>query len=191
MTGVFPSLFEMVDQQQKLIECEVFSCLRQMISCFFMEYQERMGMAATHPVAIQAYVGHFNLGPVDNQCLPTLTIQIAGNVVPGTTQYKADTKTPFRCVDRHVDIPVCRHRPFAFICYVNKPAALASGRGQRKGVLVSASYWVSPLVVLSSCHSTQQRLAANRGLGSLRVQGVGLTRVKFALTLMLCLPEET
>ena len=55
-------------------------------------------------------------------------------------QYEADPKTPFRCVDRHVDIPVCRHRPFAFICYVNKPAALASGHGQRKGVLGSASY---------------------------------------------------
>ena len=54
--------------------------------------------------------------------------------------YEADPKTPFRCVDRHVDIPVCRHRPFAFICYVNKPAALASGRRQRKGVLGSASY---------------------------------------------------
>ena len=41
---------------------------------------------------------------------------------------------------------MCRHRPFAFICYVNKPAALASGRGQRKGVLGSASYDDEPFV---------------------------------------------
>ena len=44
--------------------------------------------------------------------------------------YEADLKTTFRCVDRHVNIPMCRHRPFAFICYVNKPRALASGRGK-------------------------------------------------------------
>ncbi len=31
-----------------------------------MEYQAKMGVAATHPGAIQACVGHFNLGPVDN-----------------------------------------------------------------------------------------------------------------------------
>ncbi len=46
-----------------------------------------MGVAVTHPAAIQACVGHFILGPVDNQCLHMLIFQITGNVVRGTTQY--------------------------------------------------------------------------------------------------------
>ena len=73
--------------------------------------------------------------PIVPENTPSVQTPIFGR----KSKYEADPKTPFRCVDRHVDIPVCRHRPFAFICYVNKPAALASGRGQRKGVLGSAS----------------------------------------------------
>ncbi len=52
-----------------------------------MEYQSKMGVVTTHPGAIQACVGHFNLGPVDNQCLRSLIVQIATSVVQGTFRF--------------------------------------------------------------------------------------------------------
>ncbi len=52
-----------------------------------MEYQSKMGVAVMQSRAIQACVGHFNLGPVDNQCLGSLMIQIANGVVQGTFQF--------------------------------------------------------------------------------------------------------
>ena len=74
------------EHAQKLLECEAFSCLRQSMDHFLLEYQTKMGVAATHPIAIQACVAHFNLSPVDNQCLCTLIMQLAESVVQGTSQ---------------------------------------------------------------------------------------------------------
>ncbi len=84
---------------QRVIEIEVFSCIRQAIVRFLFDFETRTGLPATHSVVIGACEAHFNFwGPVPNQSLRILITQIAGDVV--------------------------------------------------------ASHWVSPLVVLSSCHST-------------------------------------
>ncbi len=76
----------MADQYQEFVNCEAFSCLRQSISRFLMEYQERMGVPATHPVAVQACLGHFNLSLTPNQCLGIVVLQIAQDVVRAMRQ---------------------------------------------------------------------------------------------------------
>ncbi len=77
MTGISLScdlLQKKMADAQKLIETEAFSCLRQSTARFLMEFE-----------AIQACEGHFNLGPVPNQCLQMLITQIAGDVVVAST----------------------------------------------------------------------------------------------------------
>ncbi len=71
----------MADAQQ-IIEIEAFSCLRQAIVRFLLDFEARTGLPATHVAAIGACEAHFNFWwPVPNQSLWVLITQIAGDVI--------------------------------------------------------------------------------------------------------------
>ena len=67
---------------QKVIVIEAFSCLRQAIVRFLLDFETRTSLPATHTAAIGACEAHLNFWePVPNQSLWVLITQIAIDVV--------------------------------------------------------------------------------------------------------------
>ncbi len=72
----------MADAPWRVLDLEAYSCLKQAIVRFLIDFEDHNEVLVTHPAMIGACEAHFNFwGPVPNLALRAVIQQIATSVV--------------------------------------------------------------------------------------------------------------
>ncbi len=65
-----------------MIDIEAYSCLKQSIACWLINFEDQSGLLVTHPAAIGACEAHFNFwGPTPKLALRAVIQQITVSII--------------------------------------------------------------------------------------------------------------